>query len=53
MASAMVADTRLSTNGWTLARFATEGVELEIHTYQADHAWNGERKWLFWRQPRV
>jgi 3',5'-cyclic AMP phosphodiesterase CpdA len=53
MASAMVADTRVSTNGWTLARFATEGVEIEIHTYQADHAWNGERKWLFWRQPRV
>jgi len=52
LASAMVADKRVCTNGWTLARFTPEGVALEIHTIHGDHAWNGERKWLFWRQPR-
>lgn len=53
LASAMVADKRVCTNGWTLATFGPDGVELEIRTYQADHAWSGERKWLFWRQPRA
>lgn len=52
LASAMVADKKVSTNGWTLATFTPEGVELQVHTYQTDHAWNRERKWLFWRQPR-
>jgi Icc protein len=52
LASAMVADKKVSTNGWTLATFTPEGVAIEIRTYQDDHAWNGEHKWLFWRQPR-
>ena len=52
-ASAMLADRRVSANGWTLATFGPEGVDLEIRTYDAGHRWNGERKWLFWRQPRA
>jgi len=52
LASAMVADKRVCTNGWTLATFTPEGVELTIHTFQPEHPWNGEKKWLFWRQPR-
>ncbi len=53
LASAMVADKRVCTNGWTLATFTPEGVALGIHTFQSEHAWNGERKWLFWRQPKA
>jgi len=49
LASSMVANKAVSTNGWTMATFGKEGVELELHTYLPDHPWNGERKWLYWR----
>ena len=52
LASAMVADKAVSTNGWTMATFYREGVALKVHTYLPDHPWSGERKWLYWRQPK-
>lgn len=52
LASAMVANRAVCTNGWTLAAFRPHGVELTVQTYEPDHPWNRERKWLYWRQPR-
>lgn len=49
LASSMVANKAVSTNGWTMATFGADGVELKLHTYLPDHPWNGERKWLYWR----
>lgn len=50
LASAMVANKAICTNGWTLASFKRDGVDLQIHTFLHDHPWNNERKWLYWRQ---
>jgi len=50
LATSMVGNKAVSTTGWTLAHFQRTGVELEIETNLPDHPWNGERKWLFWRQ---
>lgn len=44
-----VANPKLSTTGWTMARLSERSIELTIHTHIADHAWNGERKMLEWR----
>ncbi|MCC6510429.1 MAG: metallophosphoesterase, partial [Pirellulaceae bacterium] len=49
LASAMVANKAVCTNGWTLATFAQDGVELQINTFLREHRWNNERKWLYWR----
>lgn len=53
MASAMVADNTVCTNGWTFAEFLPTGMALTLRTFLKDHPWDGERKWLYWRQPKV
>ena len=50
LASSFVASKATSTTGWTLARFHPDGVKLTIQTFLPDHPWNGESKWLYWRQ---
>jgi hypothetical protein len=37
--------------GWTSARFNAHGFQLKLNTLETDHAWNGEAKWFFGRQP--
>ena len=37
--------------GWTSARFNALGFQLKLHTLETDHAWSGESKWFFGRQP--
>lgn len=48
-ATSYVADPKLSTTGWTTARFDANGVTLTTHTTNPDHPWNGEKKRLTWR----
>jgi len=37
--------------GWTSARFNAHGFQLKLNTLETDHAWSGESKWFFGRQP--
>lgn len=48
-ATSYVADPKLSTTGWTLARFKRDGVILTTRTTDAKHPWNGQEKQLKWR----
>ena len=48
-ATSYVADPKLSTTGWTLARLTADGMTLTTKTTDAEHPWNGESKVLAWR----
>ena len=52
LASSFVGNKATSTTGWTLARLKPDGIELKIQTFRPDEPWNGESKWLFWRQSK-
>jgi 3',5'-cyclic AMP phosphodiesterase CpdA len=51
IACAYVFNPNTNATGWTSARFNAYGFQLKLNTLEADHAWNGERKWFFGRQP--
>lgn len=44
-----VANPKISTTGWTMARVSERSIELTLHTHLADHAWNGLVTKLEWR----
>lgn len=48
-ATSYVADPKLSTTGWTLARLTKTGVTLTTRTTDDKHPWNGQTKTLAWR----
>lgn len=48
-ATSYVADPKLSTTGWTVARLTVDGMTLTTRTTDAAHPWNGESKALAWR----
>ena len=51
LACAYVFNKNTNATGWTSARFNAHGFQLKLHTLETDHAWNGETKWFFGRQP--
>lgn len=51
IACAYVFNKNTNATGWTSARFNALGFQLKLHTLETDHAWNGEAKWFFGRQP--
>jgi Icc protein len=51
IACAYVFNPNTNAVGWTSARFNAHGFELKLHTLEASHAWSGETKWFFGRQP--
>jgi 3',5'-cyclic AMP phosphodiesterase CpdA len=44
-----VADPKLSTTGWTMARLTNSGGTFTAHTHAPDHPWNGAAESLSWR----
>jgi 3',5'-cyclic AMP phosphodiesterase CpdA len=44
-----VADENVSTTGWTMLRLVSEGAEVTTYTHVAEHAWNGAKVDLSWR----
>lgn len=48
-ATSYVANPKLSTTGWTVAKLSPTGVTLTTRTTSADHAWNGQTTELKWR----
>lgn len=48
-ATSYVANKKLSTTGWTVARLSPTGIQLTTHTNDANHAWNGDRQSLLYR----
>ncbi len=48
-ATSYVANSKLSTTGWTLARLTPQGITLTTRTTDEKHAWNGQAKSLAWR----
>jgi len=51
LACAYVFNPNTNAVGWTSARFNAHGFELKLHTLESAHAWSGETKWFFGRQP--
>ena len=51
LACAYVFNKHTNATGWTSARFNAHGFQLKLNTLETDHAWNGEAKWFFGRQP--
>ena len=51
IACAYVFNANTNATGWTSARFNAHGFQLKLNTLETDHAWNGETKWFFGRQP--
>ncbi len=51
IACAYVFNANTNSTGWTAARFNAHGFQLKLNTLETDHAWNGESKWFFGRQP--
>jgi 3',5'-cyclic AMP phosphodiesterase CpdA len=51
IACAYVFNKNTNAVGWTSARFNAHGFQLKLNTLETDHAWNGEAKWFFGRQP--
>ena len=51
IACAYVFNKNTNATGWTSARFNAHGFQLKLNTLETDHAWNGEAKWFFGRQP--
>lgn len=51
IACAYVFNANTNATGWTAARFNAHGFQLKLHTLEPDHAWSGETKWFFGRQP--
>ena len=51
IACAYVFNPNTNAVGWTSARFNAHGFELKLHTLETAHAWSGETKWFFGRQP--
>jgi len=51
LACAYVFNKNTNATGWTSARFNAHGFQLKLNTLETDHAWNGEAKWFFGRQP--
>ena len=51
IACAYVFNPNTNAVGWTAARFNAHGFELKLHTLETAHAWSGETKWFFGRQP--
>jgi hypothetical protein len=51
IACAYVFNPNTNAVGWTSARFNAHGFELKLHTLESAHAWSGETKWFFGRQP--
>jgi len=51
IACAYVFNKNTNATGWTSARFNAHGFQLKLNTLETDHAWNGETKWFFGRQP--
>ena len=49
-ATSYVANPKLSTTGWTMARLTAGGISLTTRTTDAGHAWNNETKTLTWRE---
>ncbi len=48
-ATSYVADPKLSTTGWTTAKFESTGVTMTTHTTDPNHPWHGQTKSLVWR----
>lgn len=51
IACAYVFHANTNATGGTSARFNAHGFQLKLNTLETDHAWNGEAKWFFGRQP--
>ena len=51
IACAYVFNANTNATGWTSARFNAHGFQLKLNTLETDHAWSGEAKWFFGRQP--
>jgi 3',5'-cyclic AMP phosphodiesterase CpdA len=51
IACAYVFNANTNATGWTSARFNAHGFQLKLNTLETDHAWSGESKWFFGRQP--
>lgn len=51
IACAYVFNANTNATGWTSARFNAYGFQLKLRTLEPEHAWNGETKWFFGRQP--
>lgn len=51
IACAYVFNPNTNAVGWTSARFNAHGFELKLNTLETAHAWSGETKWFFGRQP--
>lgn len=51
IACAYVFNPNTNAVGWTSARFNAHGFELKLNTLETTHAWSGETKWFFGRQP--
>jgi Icc protein len=51
IACAYVFNPNTNATGWTSARFNPLGFQLKLNTLEPDHAWSGETKWFFGRQP--
>lgn len=48
-ATSYVANPKLSTTGWTVAKLSPDSITLTTRTTNADHAWNQQTKTLTWR----
>lgn len=44
-----VANKKLSTTGWTVAKLSPTGIQLTTHTNDPTHPWNGDRQTLLYR----
>jgi Icc protein len=51
IACAYVFNKNTNATGWTSACFNAHGFQLKLNTLESEHAWNGETKWCFGRQP--
>lgn len=48
-ATSYVANKKLSTTGWTVARLNATSIQLVTRTTDPDHAWNGDKQTMTWR----
>lgn len=48
-ATSYVANKKLATTGWTVAKLSPTGIQLTTHTNDATHPWNGDRQTLLYR----
>lgn len=48
-ATSYVANKKLSTTGWTVARLSPDGIQLTTRTTDPAHPWNDDRQTILWR----